>query len=55
MGYVEIRRLGPNEKTAKCDNHPCRNEGPIQDGRYLESNGEKVLWFCSFCKEKLPR
>lgn len=53
MGYIEIRKLGKDEKTANCDNKPCNNTGPVADGAYIESNGEKVMWFCSFCKEKL--
>ena len=53
MGEFSIRRLAPGEKTATCDNHPCKNTGPINDGKYVENNGEKILWFCSFCKSQI--
>ena len=53
MGEFSIRRLAPGEKTATCDNYPCKNTGPINDGKYVENNGEKILWFCSFCKSQI--
>ena len=50
MGYVEVRRVTPEELTV-CDS--CSQDGLITSGRFIEdSYGVPVLWFCFNCVNK---
>jgi hypothetical protein len=48
MGYVEFRRITPNDRIETCDN--CQQQGLYSSGKEVkDSHNEVALWFCYNC------
>jgi len=52
MGYIEVRKITPNDVIWACDD--CGQEGVQANGKGIYDNsGVMIMWFCYNCKERM--
>lgn len=52
MGYVQMRRITPNDKIEVCDR--CEQKGVYANGKEIKDTyGTVVMWFCYNCSDKV--